>query len=208
MLKLKNIDYGFISEPKGLTRPLYQQVHGNALIQINEKDLPHLYESPPKADGAITFDRGVKLSVFTADCIPLLFFTEKDSGPIATIHCGWRGAQQSIISSLEDLWSDYLGTIHVIIGPCLEPCCFEVKEDLISAFSEHGHDISAYLEKREGKYFFQLSRFVIEQQLKFIDPSHIHTQHLRCTFCSEPQLPSYRRNKSTDPRIKGWIRKN
>ncbi|MFM8315921.1 MAG: polyphenol oxidase family protein [Deltaproteobacteria bacterium] len=208
MPALNHISYDFEVEPKGLTRPLYKQVHGNALIQVTESLLPALYQNPPQADGAITSVSQLKLSVFTADCLPLLFFTEDPKGPIAAIHCGWRGALQSITSPIEDLWSDYHNQIHVILGPCLQPCCFEVKTDLIETFTQAGHAIDPYLESRGDRLFFNMSGFVIEQQLPFIKPAHIHTEHLRCTFCSQPELPSYRRNKGTDPRIRGWVVKH
>jgi YfiH family protein len=208
MPKLLNIEYDFVVEPKGLTRPLYQQVHGNALVEVTEDNLSYLYQNPPEADGAVTSANFLKLSVFTADCLPLLFFTEDPKGPIAAIHCGWKGAKQSIATHIETLWSDYMGKIHVILGPCIGPCCFEVKEDLVQAFLAEGHSIEPYLKRKEGKIFFHLSSFVQKEHLSFISQTHIHTQQLRCTYCSSPSLPSYRRNKGTDPRIKGWIIKS
>jgi YfiH family protein len=207
MPSIMHVEYDFTIEPKGLTRPLFHQVHGNLMVQVTDQNLSQLYQTPPDADGAITESSQLKLSVFTADCIPLLFFTEDPKGPIAVIHCGWRGALQNITSTLQDLWSEYLDGIHAIIGPCLEPCCFEVKKDLIAAFEDAGHQIHPYLISRDNKTFFHLSSFVIEEQLSFIKKKNIHTQDLRCTFCSLPQLPSYRRNKSTDPRIRGWLLK-
>jgi YfiH family protein len=208
MAKLLNVEYDFVVEPKGLTRPFYHQVHGAALVQVTEDNFRLLYQNPPDADGAVTSVNSLKLSVFTADCLPLLFFTEDPKGPIATIHCGWKGAKQSIATHIETLWTDYLGKIHVILGPCLEPCCFEVKEDLIQAFVSEGHNIEPYLNRRDNKTFFHLSSFVINEHLSFITKDKIHTESLRCTHCSSPSLPSYRRNKGTDPRIKGWIVKN
>ena len=77
----------------------------------------------------------------------------------------------------------------------------------MTAFKEKGNLIAPYLSSRDNKTFFSLSSFVIKEQLKFIKPEYIHTADLRCTFCSSPQLPSYRRNKTTDPRIRGWISK-
>lgn len=207
MPRLNHIEYHFIEEPKGHTRPLYQQVHGNALVEVTHTNLTALYQSPPPADGAYTIEANLRLSVFTADCLPVLFFTDDITGPIAAIHCGWRGANQAIVTHLEDLWDNYPGQIHAILGPCLESCCFEVKEDLMTAFKEKGNLIAPYLSSRDNKTFFSLSSFVIKEQLKFIKPEYIHTADLRCTFCSSPQLPSYRRNKTTDPRISGSISK-
>lgn len=205
MASILHIEYDFVVEPKGLTRPLYRQVHGAALVEVTEENLSYLYQNPPEADGAVTSVNSLKLSVFTADCLPLLFFTEDPKGPIAAIHCGWKGAKQSIASHIENLWAEHLGRIHCILGPCLEPCCFEVKEDLIQAFLSEGQNVEPYIIRRDNKLFFHLSSFVVNEHLSFISKEKIHKEGLRCTYCSSPSLPSYRRNKGTDPRIKGWI---
>lgn len=208
MPSIMHVTYDFTIEPKGLTRPLFHQVHGNQMVYVTDQNLSQLYQAPPDADGAVTESSHLKLSVFTADCIPMLFFTTNPKGPIAAIHCGWRGALQNITSTLQDLWSDHDGEIHAILGPCLEPCCFEVKNDFIEAFEGASHQVRPYLTEKDNKIFFHLSRFVINEQLSFIKKENIHTQHLRCTFCSHPQLPSYRRIKGTNPRIRGWIIKS
>jgi len=205
MNELKHISYGFEVEPKLTTRPLYKQVHGNAMVHVTTDNLASLYNLPPEADGAFTFQSQLKLSVFTADCLPLLFYTDEPNGPIATVHCGWRGALHSIAKSIKDIYEKYQGQINAILGPCLRPCCFEVRSDLVSQFEQYGHNIKSYLEMRNGAFFFNLSEFVIREQLSFMSPERINTNDLRCTYCSQPELPSYRRNKTTDPRIRGWI---
>jgi polyphenol oxidase len=205
MTQLSHIEYGFTIEPKNITRPLYRQVHGKELIEVTEPSLPQLYETPPEADGAYTRVAGLKLSVFSADCLPILLFTEDPTGPIAAIHSGWRGTALGIAKQIETLWSDYKNQIHAILGPCLQSCCFEVKEDLIRAFLDKGSDISHYLKHRDNRIFFSMSDFVLREQLSFIPQSQIHLDNLKCTYCASPTLPSYRRNKVTDPRIRGWI---
>lgn len=207
MPRIKHIEYGFQSEPKGLSAPLYKQVHGNQIIEVTNSNLDSLYRMPQEADGALTYLTGTTLSVFTADCLPLLFYTDDPSGPIATVHCGWRGALHNIAQAIRDYCSKHSNQMNVILGPCLGPCCFEVRQDFIDAFRGQGTDIHRYLIPREDKLFFHLSEFVIKEQLTFIEPARIKTDELRCTYCSIPKLPSFRRNKSTDPRIRGWISK-
>ena len=48
----------------------------------------------------------------------------------------------------------------------------------------------------------------IETQLASIPGARIDTSALRCTKCSQPRLPSFRRNQSTDPNLRAWIRRD
>jgi YfiH family protein len=205
---LPHIEYGFEVEAKGSHPSLYRQVHGSELIEIKgEVERQALAVNPPNADGAFTYASGLELYVFTADCLPVILFSHDPSGPISVIHCGWRGARDRIVErALARLGrSDY----HAVLGPAILGCCFEVKEDLVQSFEQAGHQIERYLESWGGRMFFSLVEFVIQTQLKSIPPERLHTEELRCTFCSAPPLPSYRRNKdtNTDPRIRTWVKK-
>lgn len=194
-LSFGNIEVGFGVEPKGQTPKLMNQVHGNGLVTLNE-----LPVTPEDADGVLTDTANFPLSVFTADCIPLLFFSRQEESKIAAVHCGWRGALAKIASkTVVQLKST---TTEVAIGPAILQCCFEVKDDLISQFESKGMKLGSYLEKRNGNIYFDLIGFTIHTQLR---DAKIHTDMVRCTKCSEPRLPSYRRDKSTDPRIRSWI---
>ena len=195
----KNIEYGFEVEPRGTTFPLFKQVHGSHLV---ERDSSAGKEE--EADGAFTFRQHFTLSVFTADCIPLLFFTEDPYDPIAAIHCGWKGAKDHIaLKTMDKLFSKT--KTHVAIGPAILKCCFEVRDDLVQAFKTGDQKIDPFLEKRGGKIFFDLLQFVKDTQLKRVES--FHEELVRCTHCSKPTLPSYRRDHDTNPNIRSWIRK-
>lgn len=195
--------YGFTIEAKRATLSCFDQVHGKHLIQIkNPGHAEQLRKEKPPADGAYTFHPDVELSVFTADCLPILFYTSNPDGPIGVVHSGWRGALKGIAKEMLTVFGE--NKPKVIFGPCILQCCFEVKEDFVEALKKDGYEISAYVAKRDGKMFFDLPRFVHETQLHGVE---IDTAPMRCTHCSEPQLPSYRRVKGSDPRIRSWIRK-
>jgi polyphenol oxidase len=202
--EFQNIHYGFSVEPKGATVGAFHQVHGKNILEI--KDTPHwegLKTLRPEADGAFTFSKNLELSVFTADCLPLLFFAE-DSSLLGALHSGWRGTMQGIARSFTEKFSDL--SLHAVLGPCLLPCCFEVKEDFIETFSSIDPKVEQYIDRRSQKTYFDLPLYVQKEQLSSIPECRRHLQFLRCTLCSSPALPSYRRQKGTDPRIRGWIR--
>ncbi|MCL2212464.1 MAG: peptidoglycan editing factor PgeF [Oscillospiraceae bacterium] len=114
------------------------QIHSARVATVDEEFLA-AYDnaSPPECDGFVTALTGVTLSVRTADCVPVLAHDPK-TGVISAFHAGWRGAVGGIlaagVSAMEELGAD-VADICVAIGPCIAPCCFEVGEDFISAYT-------------------------------------------------------------------------
>ncbi len=208
MANFPHVRFGFSVEAKALTRSLVEQVHGKEVVEIKGRShRESLIQHPVKADGLFTQEREIELHVFSADCLPLLFFSSHEKGPIAAIHCGWRGALNGIPSHTLQRLKDVPGEIHVLFGPCIMGCCFEVRDDFVHSFEESGKSIGAYLERSRGRMFFDLPRYVREQELGEIPEERVHWEENRCTYCTAPPLPSYRRNGGTDPRIRAWIKK-
>lgn len=195
------IRYEFTAMAKDLSLRLFHQAHTDKILKLPNTSLEPL----PEADGAYTYDFDRELRVFSADCLSLLFFSDRPSGPIAAVHSGWRGAKSGIaLEALEQMGD--VASLWVAIGPSIQGCCFEVKEDFIEAFKERGNAFFAFLEKRDKNYFFHLARFVTEHQLEpLYKADRILWEDNRCTVCSTPPLPSFRRNHSTDPWICGRI---
>ncbi len=190
-----NIEVGYEIEAKGESQKCIQQVHGSTLVEYQTSLIP-------EADAVFTRTSHQSIHIYTADCIPLLLFSRDKNSPILAAHCGWRGALHRIGAKSRQLLT---GDGEVIIGPSIHSCCFEVKEDFVEAFRKEGHSPENFLENRKGKLYFDLVKFVTDTQLKGLK---LHTEWSRCTFCSLPQLPSYRRNKGTDPQIRSWIVKH
>lgn len=207
-MSLVNVRYGFIVEAKALTRPLVDQVHGAEVVEVTGPETREtLLKMPPKADGVYTTERSLELYVFSADCLPLLFFSSSEQGAIAAVHCGWRGALRGIPSAALQKLKNGPGDLHVVFGPSILGCCFEVKEDFVREFLTAGKKVEPYLERSRGRMFFDLPRYVREEELRDIPEERIHMDENRCTYCTAPPLPSFRRNGGTDPRIRAWIKK-
>ena len=54
-----------------------------------------LHRNYPECDALVTNDAGVALTVFTADCTPLLFH-DPVTGAVGAAHAGWRGTASAI----------------------------------------------------------------------------------------------------------------
>lgn len=197
------IEFGVEVEPKGKSPAWFRQVHGTTVLNLDGKNAQ---ANPPEADAGFTRDADKAIYVFTADCVPVLLYTLDPEGPVAAIHCGWRGALAGIVAQTLRAWSVPPHEARAVLGPSIGLCCFEVKEDLIEAFTQKNRPITRYIVRRGERWFCDLPRFVVEQEWKS-DPLDVDWSLHRCTVCSQPQLPSYRRQGSTDPQLKSWIRR-
>lgn len=202
------IEYGITIQKKALVSKLINQVHGNEIVIIENKEhYETLLKKPIDADGIISYINNKKIFVFTADCLGLLFFAD-ETGPISAIHCGWRGALKKIASKTLAYYEKIKMEPSVVIGPYISKCCYEVKNDFIEAFKNENRVIDNYIDYRDGKVFFDLKKYIIEEELKDLPKNKIIMTLTRCSCCSKPTLPSYRRNGNTDILIKLWITKN
>jgi polyphenol oxidase len=91
-----------------------------------------------KGDALITRERGVLLTVQTADCIPILLADTKNRA-VAAIHSGWRGTAQRIAEKTLGRMRMEFGTRaeHVLsaIGPGIGACCYEVGHEVAKEFA-------------------------------------------------------------------------
>src|SRR5690606_41652009 len=53
-------------------------------------------ENPPEADAHWISGSNVGLSIYTADCAPLMI-VHRDRDKVAAFHCGWRGVAAKLL---------------------------------------------------------------------------------------------------------------
>jgi len=113
-----------------------EQVHGPG---VADADGPGRY---PSCDAAVTRTRGLRLSVRTADCLPVIL---SDPTPIlAVIHAGWRGLVADVIETTLARFPDPRA-VQTILGPAIGVCCFEVGDEVAAHFPE------AVIRRRPGR---------------------------------------------------------
>src|SRR5215468_1854258 len=69
------------------------QVHSAEVVAV---ETPWSRQTAPRADGMVTTEPGIALSVLAADCAPVLLADAK-AGVIGACHAGWRGALTGIV---------------------------------------------------------------------------------------------------------------
>lgn len=165
----------------------------------------------PDTDALYTFERGLLLCSFTADCVPVLFFNEKN-GLVGVIHSGWQGTVKEITRKLfEHLKQQEQcnpADFHVQIGPALSQEKFEVDDDVYQKFKNLGYAADfMYLKKETGKYHIDNQLTVQKQcELAGIPLEHISIDRT-CTFLSEEGF-SFREDRGTGRHLSYIMRKN
>jgi polyphenol oxidase len=199
-MKPNFLKYGFAIENKGETPAWFKQVHGKTVLDLDQAELT---PTPSEADAGFTRLPGKEIYAFTADCLPVLLHGPDASFPVAAIHAGWRGALRGVVRETVTALAAPREKLSAILGPCIGVCCFEIQSDFVQTFAETGQDITPYLQQRGEKRFCDLVRFVVDTQLSGL--ASVDTSAHRCTVCSQPALPSYRRNGKADPMIRSFI---
>jgi polyphenol oxidase len=111
-----------------------KQVHGTHVRVIPKLNRGKEY---PATDGFLTREKGQPLGIFTADCTPI-FLSAPSQGVVGLLHAGWRGVRAGILKKAFDVmrrrWGCKPRDVRVWLGPCIGPCCFEVRWDVARYF--------------------------------------------------------------------------
>lgn len=149
-------------------------------------------------DALYTYENGIALTSFSADCVPVLLFNEK-SGVIAAIHSGWQGTVKELtpklLQQLIMVEENDPSSFHVYIGPALSQQKFEVDFDVYEKFKALGYaDEFIYYKEETKKYHIDNQKTVKKQcELAGIPSSHIMIDPT-CTYLDTHGF-SYREDK-------------
>jgi len=113
---------------------------------------------------------------------------------VAMLHCGWRGLAAGIVAS----GAAAVGATHAAIGPGIGPCCYEVGEEVLDAFSSLGDGIA------DGR-MLDLPE-VARRLLAEAGVGQVESAGL-CTGCEQELFFSHRRDQGRTGRQAGiaWI---
>jgi YfiH family protein len=110
------------------------QVHGRAVTLVD-----HDTEARPRCDVLITRTTAKTLMLRYADCTPVLL-ADTRRNVIGVAHAGWRGSAARAAGAAVEALGQAFGSdprdLVVGIGPAIGPCCYEVGDDVFTAFSD------------------------------------------------------------------------
>jgi YfiH family protein len=152
-----------------------RQVHGTELA-FHEAD--DAIRGAVEADGHVIRSPGLAGLVYTADCLPVAVAGPKGA---AILHCGWRGLAAGIVAR----GSEAVGATAAAVGPGIGPCCYEVGDEVLSAFAGLGDGIASgrMLDLPEAA----------RRQLRRVGVEEVEVAGL-CTRCEEELFFSHRRD--------------
>lgn len=166
-------------------------VHMNTVAVVSRNDVGRCIE---QTDGLVTNQQGAFLSITVCDCLPIFLFDPMHKA-VGLLHAGWRGLDAHIIlaglSKMQKEFGSKPPDMLVGIGPGIDVCHFEVKEDVLNKFTDYQHIIRV-----DGQQAFLNLKQVAKQQLMHagIQEDHIEISPL-CTFCEKEMFYSFRRDK-------------
>lgn len=183
------------------TRPketlLLHQIHSNKVLTLNKNSkIPQNDEV--KADAIVTNQKNLIIGIKTADCVPILLFSEDKGGIIAAIHAGWRGAKDNIIQNsiakMQKLGAK-AENIQTFIGPCIRQESYQISQEFYDDFIAEDQKFQKFFKKDPLKldyFLFNLPDF-IKEKLKIsgitkINDEFIDTYPSKCynsyrSFC-------------------------
>ena len=174
---------------------LTRQIHSDIVRTVTRKDCSGCFHRDyPECDALITNDPGVALTVFTADCTPLLFH-DPATGAVGAAHAGWKGTAQNIGGkTVEAMVRDFgcdPANIRAAIGPNVGFCHFETDADVPEALLEtYGEEIRPFIRASGQKYYVNLKE-VNALALRRAGVQHIEISE-DCTMCSPDRFWSHR----------------
>jgi len=166
------------------------------------------------ADGLVANNCNQNLWVYTADCMPI-FFADKWTRKVATLHCGRKGLEKKIIKNLVKIF-DNLGTsrdnLLVAIGPAISKEHYLVDKITFKEFyrKAENRSIMFNLTKAEKDLCFSDSNYFKEKNLNQLDlkrsayrqllnenipNTNIDISNL-CTYKLKNEFNSWRRSKT------------
>ncbi len=202
--------HGFaLAEPHaaaGVVRP--RQVHGATVVSLAQCQQQ---ASPCEADALVSTTPEAKISIVSADCVPLLLAT-RDGSAVAAVHAGWRGLARGVVGAgvraLVASGGVAPADLLAGIGPHIGPCCYEVDGPVLDALRQRfaGGLEEALRPARSGHALLDLgvlTRSALERE--GLSASAIGAAAGPCTHCDPRRFHSYRRDGARAGRMLHYI---
>jgi len=173
-----------------------EQVHSNIVALAR---LPGVY---PHADGLVTTNSNVLLTLKVADCVPV-FLYEPLKRIIGLIHSGWRGTVENIVSNAIKIMEKNGAEsrdIRCFLGPAIGKCCYEVDRE-----------VSKYInDEAKVKINYDKWKVSLHGQIRYqLTELGVPTNSIRisklCTYESD-ECHSYRRDGQNAGRMYAFLR--
>ena len=163
----------------------------------------------PATDGLYTFEKGLPLATFYADCTPLYFLAPK-YGLIGVAHAGWQGTVKGMMTQMLKTLKTIEGIpaqdIFIAIGPAIGMDAYRVDDKVIDHVKKStvpGAE-TTYVDLGGGQYKFSPKQLNVLQALDEGVPKDNIIVSSYCTYTDSDLFYSHRRNPKSG-RMMAWI---
>ena len=177
---------------------LLKQVHGAEVLRAP-------WEGAPEGDAGLAEEAGVLVGIETADCLPILL-ADLVGRRVAAVHAGWRGTLRGIARQAVARLVAAGGRAEDIvaaIGPGIGGCCYEVGEEVVSAFGPK--KASHFRPGPRGRPHLDLRAMNVEQLLEAGLLARQIANVADCTSCRSDLYFSFRRDGPGGGRMINYI---
>lgn len=174
-----------------------KQVHSDIVQRVGKQDRGRglVYPVEVPRDGLVTNEPNVALTIFSADCTPVLLY-DPVTRAVGAAHAGWRGTASGIAARTVEAMCREFGSrpenLRAAIGPCISQCCFEtdsdVPEAMLAALGEEAH---CAIRSVGEKYYVDLKQ-LNAMWLRRVGVAQIDLS-CDCTACQPQRFWSHRR---------------
>ncbi len=174
-----------------------EQVHGTGVFEVRGDAA-----DTPRADAAVTRERGRPLVILTADCLPLLLCSD-DGAVIAAAHAGWRGLAAGVIERTAAAMATDPAQLQAWLGPCIGLPSYEVGEEVRAAFVDADAGVAAcFVPTRPGHWRCDLAALA-RRRLAAIGVTRLAGGGF--DTCTDGRFYSYRRDGARSGRFASLI---
>jgi len=179
-----------------------RQVHGADIVEVDESHVAQsvfFSKTPLQADGLITNQKGIFLSVVTADCLPVLIL-DPEKGAVGAVHAGWRGTLQGIsgkaVIRMQECFHCRPADLTIALGPAIGACCYQVGPEVAEAFLKKDRNLRPFIKSLSpSQWRIDLAGLNEYQLLKQgLNKKNIFILSL-CTHCRQDLFFSVRAQK-------------
>lgn len=137
---------------------LLKQVHGNESLPCTNPSSDTF-----EADAQWIKSNEILPLIKTADCLPVMI-TDSSTGTALSIHAGWRGVKNEIVTkSLEKAPIYDVSNLKIYIGPHIQKESFEVDRDVADTLLFNYNRDDNLVEKKGEKFYINLAEILIRQ---------------------------------------------
>ncbi len=180
-----------IKIPKNLAVVTCEQVHGNKIVFLKQQKICRSeFINLANSDGCITDSDKVAICIFTADCVPLFLYNEKEN-IYGLVHIGRKGVLNGIVENVVKLLTQHwcYKNFKFVLGPHICEKCYIVKAKDVKG-SYCGYDTTTGQFSLKKEIIYRLRQYGIAKT-QIITSSY-------CTYHNNEVFFSYRKGDGSN----------